>query len=104
MVPSLTTIRQRLTGEWAMLRQPDAILAACGELGDTGWRGCPLTPVTAVQAFPLQILHGHTACTPPTLKLHAIRFLLKYCGFRALSIRRSGIRGRIRATTDDLRT
>jgi transposase len=32
MVPSLTTILQRLTGEWAALLQPDAILAVCGRL------------------------------------------------------------------------
>jgi hypothetical protein len=32
MVPSLTTILQRLTGEWAALLQLDAILAVCGRL------------------------------------------------------------------------
>jgi hypothetical protein len=30
MVPSIITILQQLTGEWAMLLPPDAILAACG--------------------------------------------------------------------------
>jgi hypothetical protein len=33
MVPSITTILPRLTGEWATRLQPDAILAMCGELG-----------------------------------------------------------------------
>jgi hypothetical protein len=33
MVPSLTTILQRFTGEWAARLQPEAILAGCGEIG-----------------------------------------------------------------------
>jgi hypothetical protein len=63
MVPSLTTILQRLTGEWATLLQPDAILAVCREIGYTAWRDRLLTPVTTVQLFLLQILHGNTACS-----------------------------------------
>ena len=46
MVPSLTAILQRFTGEWAKLLQPDAILAVCREMGSTGWRDHVLTPVT----------------------------------------------------------
>ena len=46
MVPSLTTILQRFTGEWATLLQPDAILAVCSEIGYTAWRDRVLTPVT----------------------------------------------------------
>jgi hypothetical protein len=49
MVSNITAILQRLTGEWAALLQPDAILAACGEVGYTGWRDRMLTPVTTVQ-------------------------------------------------------
>jgi hypothetical protein len=33
MVPTLTTILQRFTGEWATLRQPEAILAVWREIG-----------------------------------------------------------------------
>jgi hypothetical protein len=35
MVPSITTTLQRVTGEWAMLLQPDALLAACGPLSSS---------------------------------------------------------------------
>jgi Transposase DDE domain len=63
MVPSITTILQRFTGEWATLLQPDAILAVCREIGYTAWRERLLTPVTTVQLFLLQILHGNTACS-----------------------------------------
>jgi hypothetical protein len=62
MVPNITAILQRLTGEWAARLQPDAILAACGEVGYTGWHDRVLTPVTTVQLFLWQILHGNTAC------------------------------------------
>jgi hypothetical protein len=63
MVPNITAILQRLTGEWATLLQPEAILAVCREVGYTGWRDRMLTPVTTVQLFLLQILHGNTACS-----------------------------------------
>jgi hypothetical protein len=36
MVPNLTAILQRLTGEWGALLQPEAILAVCGAVGYTG--------------------------------------------------------------------
>jgi hypothetical protein len=58
MVANITTILQRLTGEWAMLLQPEAILTVCGEIGYTAWRDRVLTPVTTMQLFLLQILHG----------------------------------------------
>ena len=63
MVPTLTAILQRLTGEWATLLQPDAILAVCREIGYTGWRDRVLTPVTTMHLFLLQILNGNTACS-----------------------------------------
>jgi hypothetical protein len=62
MVPNITTILQRFTGEWAMLLQPEAILTVCREIGYTAWRDRMLTPVTTMQLFLLQILHGNTAC------------------------------------------
>ena len=41
MVPNITTVLQRLTGEWATLLQPDAILAVCREIGlPGGVTGC----------------------------------------------------------------
>jgi hypothetical protein len=63
MVPNITTILQRFTTEWAALLQPEAILAVCGEIGYIGWRNRVLTPVTTMQLFLLQILHGNTACS-----------------------------------------
>jgi hypothetical protein len=33
MVPNITATQQRLIGEWAALLQPEAIRAACGEIG-----------------------------------------------------------------------
>jgi hypothetical protein len=63
MVPRLTAMLQRFTDEWAALLQPEAILAVCGEMGYTRWRNRVLTPVTTVQLFLWQILHGNTACS-----------------------------------------
>jgi hypothetical protein len=54
--PNITAILQRLTGEWAALLQPDAILAARGEVGYTRWHGHGFTPVTTMQIFLVQIL------------------------------------------------
>jgi IS4 transposase len=63
MVPNGTAILPRFTTEWTALLQPDAILAACSEVGYTTWRDRVLTPVTTMQLFLLQILHGNTACS-----------------------------------------
>jgi hypothetical protein len=62
MVPNVTPLLQRFTSEWAAVLQPEAILAACGEVGHRAWRHRALTPVTTVQLFLFQILHGITAC------------------------------------------
>ena len=51
MVPTITTILQRLTGEWVARLRPEAILAACGEVGYSGWRDRVLTPVTTMPLF-----------------------------------------------------
>src|SRR6266566_1731615 len=83
MVPNITAILQRLTGEWAALLQPDAILAVCGEVGYTGWRDRVLTPVTTMQLFLLQMLHGNTACNHLP-HLSGLRFsAAAYCQARA---------------------
>jgi hypothetical protein len=63
MVTSITAILQRFTTEWAMLLQPESILAVCREIRYTAWRDRMLTPVTTMQLFLLQILHGNT-CGP----------------------------------------
>ena len=62
MVPRLTAVLTRLQTEWATPLEPDAILTACQEAGDPSWRDRMLTPVTTIQLFLLQILHGTTAC------------------------------------------
>jgi hypothetical protein len=83
MVPSITTILQRFTGEWAALLQPDAILTVCREIGYTAWRDRVLTPVTTVQLFLLQVLHGNTACSHLP-HLSGLRFsAAAYCQARA---------------------
>ena len=72
MVPHITTILQRFTGEWAMLLQPEAILTVCREIGYTAWRDRVLTPVTTM----------HSSCcrfsmaTPPA----AICPICRACG------------------------
>jgi hypothetical protein len=83
MVPHITTILQRFTGEWAMLLQPEAILTVCREIGYTAWRDRVLTPVTTMQLFLLQILHGNTACSHLP-HLSGLRFTAAaYCQARA---------------------
>ena len=62
MVPCITAVLTRLKTDWATQLQPDAIKAACQEAGYTSWRDRVLTPVTTIQVFLLQVLHGNTAC------------------------------------------
>jgi hypothetical protein len=62
MVASVTAVLKRVKMEWATQLQPEAIIAACEEAGYTCWRDRVLTPVTTIQLFLLQILHGNTAC------------------------------------------
>jgi hypothetical protein len=83
MVPNVTTILQRFTTEWAALLQPAAILAACGEVGYIAWRHRVLTPVTTIQLFLFQILHGNTACSHLS-HVSGLRFsAAAYCQARA---------------------
>ena len=66
-----------------MLLQPEAILAVCREIGYTAWRDRLLTPVTTMQLFLLQILHGNTACSHLP-HLSGLRFTAAaYCQARA---------------------
>jgi hypothetical protein len=83
MIPNLTTILQRFTGEWALLLQPEALLTVCREIGYTTWRNRALTPVTTMQLFLLQVLHGNTACSHLP-HLSGLRFTATaYCQARA---------------------
>jgi hypothetical protein len=63
MVASVTAVLSRFTTEWATQLPPEAIIGACEEAGYISWRDGVLTPVTTIQLFLLQILHGNTACT-----------------------------------------
>jgi hypothetical protein len=63
MVTSVTAVLKRIKVEWATQLQPEAIIAACQEAGYTSWRDRVLTPVTTIQLFLLQVLHGNTACS-----------------------------------------
>src|ERR671915_204299 len=83
MVPCITAALTRLKTDWATPLQPDAIMAACQEAGYTSWRDRVLTPVTTIQLFLLQILHGNTACSHLP-HLSGIRFSASaYCQARA---------------------
>ena len=63
MVPRIAAVLTRFKTDWAAQLQPDAIEAACQEGGYTSWRERVLTPVTTIQLFLLQMLHGNTACS-----------------------------------------
>jgi hypothetical protein len=63
MVASVTAVLSRFKTEWATQLQPEAIIGACEEAGYTSWRDRVLTPVTTIQLFLLQVLHGNTACS-----------------------------------------
>jgi hypothetical protein len=83
MVPSITTVLRRFTGEWAALLEPEAILSICEQIGYTAWRDRLLTPITTMQLFLLQILHGNTACSHLP-HLSGLRFsAAAYCQARA---------------------
>jgi hypothetical protein len=82
MVASVTAVLSRFKTEWATQLQPEAIIGACEEAGYTSWRDRVLTPVTTIQLFLLQILHGNTACSHLP-HLSGIRFSASaYCQAR----------------------
>jgi hypothetical protein len=62
MVPRITAVLMPLKMDWVARLQPDAITAACEQVGYTAWRDRLLNPVIIVQWFLLQMLHGNTAC------------------------------------------
>ena len=82
MVASVTAVLDRFQTEWATQLQPEVIIGACEKAGYTSWRDRVLTPVTTIQLFLLQILHGNTACTHLP-HLSGIRFSASaYCHAR----------------------
>lgn len=62
MVPRIEEVLERFKADWVGQLQPAAIEQACHEVG-YGWRERLLNPVTTIQLFFLQVLHGNTACT-----------------------------------------
>ena len=62
MTATVTQIVKQFQQDWTSQLEPDAILAACRGIAYR-WRERTLDPVTTIQLFFVQILHGNTACT-----------------------------------------
>jgi hypothetical protein len=83
MIPCIAAVLTRFKTDGAAQLQPDAILAVCQEAGYTSWRDRVLTPVTTIQLFLLQVLHGNAACSQLP-HLSGLRFSASaYCQARA---------------------
>jgi hypothetical protein len=63
MTATLTQVVKQFQQDWTGQLAPDAIVTACRGAASRG-RERPRDPVTTIQLFFVQILHGHTACTP----------------------------------------
>jgi hypothetical protein len=63
MPAPLTQVVKQFQHEWTTQLEPEAILSICHDMGYE-WRERCLDPVTTMQCFFVQIVHGHTACTP----------------------------------------
>jgi hypothetical protein len=63
MVHSITHVLDQFKQSWTRQLEPAVIEQACSEAGHV-WKERTLGPVTTVQLFLLQILHGNTAMTP----------------------------------------
>ena len=61
MVSQITTLLQRFRHDWTAHLTGEAIRDACRRAGHA-WRERTLDPVTTLQLFLLQVLHGNTAC------------------------------------------
>jgi Transposase DDE domain len=61
MARSITAAVARIKSEVADWLTPETIGQVCREVGHT-WRDRLLNPITTVQLFALQILHGNTSC------------------------------------------
>jgi hypothetical protein len=62
MTATITQVVKQFQQDWTNQLAPEAILAACRGVAYR-WRERTLDPVTTIQLFFVQILHGNTACT-----------------------------------------
>jgi hypothetical protein len=62
MTVTLTQVVKQFQQDWTSQLEPEAILTACRGVAYR-WRERTLDPVTTIQVFFVQILHGNTACT-----------------------------------------
>src|SRR2546421_4155778 len=62
MTATLTHVVKQFQQDWTGQLEPEAILTACRGAAYR-WRERTLDPVTTIQVFVVQILHGNTACT-----------------------------------------
>src|SRR5215468_662377 len=62
MTATITQVVKQFQQDWTGQLEPDAILTACRGVAYR-WRERTLDPVTTIQLFFVQILHGNTACT-----------------------------------------
>jgi Transposase DDE domain len=62
MTATLTQVVKQFQQDWTGQLDPDAIVTACRGAAYR-WRERTLDPVTTIQLFFVQILHGNTACT-----------------------------------------
>jgi hypothetical protein len=62
MTTTLTQVVKQFQQDWTGQLEPEAILTACRGVAYR-WRERTLDPVTTIQWFFVQILHGNTACT-----------------------------------------
>src|SRR5215831_17080737 len=62
MTATLTHVVTQFPQDWTSQREPEASLTACRGAASR-WRERPRNPVTTIQLFFVQMLHGNTACT-----------------------------------------
>ena len=62
MTATLTLVIKQFRQDWTGRLEPEAIRTACHDAAYR-WRERTLDPVTTIQLFFVQILHGNTACT-----------------------------------------
>ena len=62
MTATLTQVVKQFQQDWTGQLEPEAIRTACRDAAYR-WRERTLDPVTTIQLFLVQILHGNTACT-----------------------------------------
>jgi Transposase DDE domain len=62
MTATITQVVKQFQQDWTGQLEPNALLTACRGVAYR-WRERTLDPVTTIQLFFVQILHGNTACT-----------------------------------------